>query len=541
MKQVLAALILAALTPVCARATPTESNGIRILPALALMNIDGKTDDWDLSGGIFICDDVQTQRDNLAVWMHAQYDAKNLYLLARFKDQSPLNNPGQTLADFGFQGDSLQWRIVTGVGTQSERGNHFTAWRGVGGTDVITMEGGKSFDEPVIKDVKTVGAKQAFNVDADGKGYRQEIAVPWDVLTRDGAAPAAGSPLTITFEPNFTVGINGRLSIKDNFQPGLPVDRVFTFQNWRIWGPGILETKHPVAPQPVRLADGREFPVRMENGVPTINWDGLIKIETAPGFKPIAFTMPQDGYISLNIKNAQGQVVRQLLNEVFFRKGAHTVNWDGLPTPNLGLSEAPLPAGTYRWSALFHSGIGLQLRGWAHNAGAVPWDNGPTSNWGGDFGNPTSCAADDRGVYLSWALAEAGKAIVATDVQGNVRWTNKRGGIGGARGLAVDNGVLYVLGGAAGVASEGGALYKLNSADGSYLPWEGSTDADLTIKKLGGEDKEAPEKADFIAARAGKIYLSFGAANKIDVLDGYSGKRLQVTCHTCAGKFVGEK
>ena len=306
MKQVLAALILIALTQATAHATPTESNGIRILPASAKMSIDGKTDDWDLTGGIFICDDVQTQRDNLAVWMHAQYDAKNLYLLARFKDQSPLNNPGQTLADFGFQGDSLQWRIITNANTQSERGNHFTAWRGVGGSDVIVMEGGKSFDEPGIKDVKTVGAKQAFSVDADGKGYVQEIAVPWDVLTRDGDAPQAGSLLNITFEPNFTVGINGRMSIKDNFQPKLPVDRVFTFQNWRIWGPGILATKAPVAPQPVRLADGREFPVRMENGVPTINWNGLIKVETVPGFKPISFTMPQDGYISLNIKKRAG-------------------------------------------------------------------------------------------------------------------------------------------------------------------------------------------------------------------------------------------
>ena len=80
-----------------AHATPTESNGIRILPALAKMSIDGKAQDWDLSGGIFICDDVQTQRANLNVWMHAQCDADNLYLLARFKDQSPLNNLGQAL------------------------------------------------------------------------------------------------------------------------------------------------------------------------------------------------------------------------------------------------------------------------------------------------------------------------------------------------------------------------------------------------------------------------------------------------------------
>ncbi len=528
MKQVLSGLILLALTQAPAWATPTENNGIRILPAPPTMSIDGKTDDWDLSGGIFICDDVQTQRGNLSVWMHAQYDQKFLYLLARFKDQSPLNNPGQTLADFGFGGDSLQTRIVTNVGTQSERGNHFTAWRGAGGTDVIAMEGGKTFNEPNIRDVKTVGARQAFRIDADGKGYVQEIALPWSILTRDGEAPRAGSTMQITFEPNFTVGINGRMSIKDNFQPNRSVDRVFTFQNWPGWGPGILETKHPVPPQPVRLADGREFPVHLEKGVPVVNWDGLIKVESTPGFKPITFTMPQDGFISLNIKNEAGQVMRQLLSAAFFTKGAHTVKWDGLPTPNLHLSGEPLPAGSYRWSALFHTGIGLKLRGWAHNAGTVPWDNGPSSNWGGDFGNPISAASDAQGVYLGWGLAEAGKALVATDLQGKVRWSNKRGGIGGVHGLAVEDGVLYVLGGTAGVASDGGSIYKLATSNGSYVPWAGSDEADLSLKALWGEAKDAPEKADAIAVKGGKIFLSFGAANKILVLDAQSGKRLQV-------------
>lgn len=541
MKQALTGLLLIALaqasTRTPAQATPTENNGIRILPAPAQMSVDGKATDWDLSGGIFICDDVQTQRGNLNVWVHAQYDAGNLYLLARFKDQSPLNNPGQTLADFGFQGDSLQARIVTNVGAQSERGNHFTAWRGAGGTDVIAMEGGKAFDEPGIRDVKAAGGKQAFTVDADGKGYAQEIALPWSILTRDGEAPRAGSQIQITFEPNFTVGINGRMSIKDNFQPGQAIDRVFTFQNPRIWGPGSLESKRSVAPQPVRLADGREFSVRMEQGVPVVNWDGLIRVESTPGFKPITFTMPQDGFISLNIKNAGGQVVRQLLNGAFFSKGAHTVQWDGLPTPNLRLSGEPLPAGSYRWSALFHTGIGLKLRGWAHNAGAAPWDNGPASNWGGDFGNPISAASDGPGLYLGWGLAEAGKAIVATDLQGRVRWSNKRGGIGGVRSLAVEGGVLYVLGGSAGPASEGGSLYKLATTNGSYVPWDGGADADLSLKTLWSDVKDAPEKADAIAARGGQIYLSFTAANKIAVLDAKSGKRLQVLEATAPGSL----
>jgi hypothetical protein len=524
MKQIFPPILLTFILLSSVGATPTENNSIRVLPAPGKVTIDGKANDWDLSGGIFICDDVQTQRDTIAVWLHAMYDKENLYLLAHFKDETPLNNPGQTLADFGFAGDSLQVRIVTHSGQPDERGNHFTAWRGVGGTDIITMQGGKTFKEPTVHDVKTLGAQQGFSIDGDGKGYVQEIALPWKILTRDGEALGAGATFTMTVEPNFTVGINGRMSIKDLFKANMPLDRVFTFQNFPEWGPATLEPKNNVKPQPVRLADAREFNVRMENGVPVIDWTGLIAVRETPGFKPIAFEMPKDGYVSLNIKDGQGVVVRQLLNAEFFTKGRHEVKWDGLPTPNLHVSGPPLPAGSYSWSAIYHGGIGLKFHGWAHNSGQTPWDDGPSSNWGGDFGPPVAVTSNKGGLYLGWGAAEAGKAIVATDLQGRVRWNNKRGGIGGVTGLAADDDVLYVLGGVAGPASAGGSMYKLSPANGSYLPWGGTPDADLAVKTIWGDAADAPDKANAIATNGGRIYLSFGAANKIAILDGKSGK-----------------
>src|ERR1700722_1006097 len=76
-----------------ARATQTENNVLHILPAPGPVKIDGKTDDWDLSGGIFACDDVERLRDLYSVWFFAMYDKENLYLLTRWKDETPLNNP----------------------------------------------------------------------------------------------------------------------------------------------------------------------------------------------------------------------------------------------------------------------------------------------------------------------------------------------------------------------------------------------------------------------------------------------------------------
>ena len=93
-------------------ATETENLGIRILPAAGKVEIDGKFADWDLSGGVFVCGDVEHQRDQLAVWIHALYDAENLYVLARWRDETPLSNPGLAGSDHPWNGDSLQLRII---------------------------------------------------------------------------------------------------------------------------------------------------------------------------------------------------------------------------------------------------------------------------------------------------------------------------------------------------------------------------------------------------------------------------------------------
>ena len=51
--------------------------------------------------------------------------------------------------------------------------------------------------------------------------------------------------------------------------------------------------------------------------------------------KSIRFTMPEDGYVSLNILNAEGQIVRQLLGCESFPQGEQTVAWDGLDNPGM--------------------------------------------------------------------------------------------------------------------------------------------------------------------------------------------------------------
>ena len=504
-------------------ATESENLGISILPAPAKVVVDGKVGDWDLSGGRFVCSDPETLREKLACWFHLMYDADNLYVLARWIDETPMNNPGSTKGDYGFAGDCLQFRTIM----PNDRCAHWTAWCDREGIDVIDIAYGRGFNEGSVKDATKQGVKQAFLKNADGKGYSQELAIPWKLLTKDATTASAGQRMQITVEPNFTVGSAGRLTMKGIFKPGVTIDRVFTFMGSGCWGYGTFEAQANIKPLPFRLSDAREFPVHMENGLPVIDWTGLIQSKELEGFKAISYTMPADGYISLHIKNDQGQVVRQLLNQSFQTRGEHEVKWDGLTTPHYSTPGMPVEPANYTWEAICHTGIGLRLRGFACNAGSAPWDNGPKTNWGGDHGVPTACATDGKKVYLGWSGAEAGKAMVAVDFQGNVQWRHTRGGMGGAELVAVDGNNIYAV-------SHGTSIFRITASDASYQLWDGSDSTDLTIKSIwngvtgaDGKPFAGPDRANALEADAGKVYVGFTGANVIAVLDGNSGKLLK--------------
>jgi outer membrane protein assembly factor BamB len=499
-------------------ATETEHLGMQVLPAPAKVVIDGKFDDWDLTGGIFACGDAENLRDKYSVWFHAMYDAENLYVLARWNDPTPLNNPGAK-GDFGFMGDCLQFRTVTTDAAGKERTAHWTCWKNRDGEDVVHVELGRQLNEGKIPNAKLQGAQQAFAVDADGQGYVQEIAVPWSLLTKDKQPLKPGARMVMTLEPNFTAGSLGRITIKDIFKPGVQIDRVFTFQGPGCWGYATLEKTGNLKPRAIRLSDGREFAVTMEAGLPVVNWTGLIQTKELPGFKPLRFAMPLDGYVSLNLFAPDGTVARQLLTCAFFAKGEHEVKWDGLTTPYWRTPGQPVEPGAYTWKAIAHKGIGLRLRGWACNGGSAPWDSSLTSNWGGDHGVPFSCATDGEKVYLGWTGAEAGKALLACDLQGQVQWKHTHGGMGGAEVVAVDGGIVYV-------DKWASLIYRLDAKTGSYSSWKGKDTADLSIGAIWEATAKAtgtnmPDRIEGMDARNGKVYISCASPSfrRFDIRD----------------------
>ena len=262
--------LLVVVMSVAALATSTENQGLQIVPAPGPVKIDGKFDDWDLSAGMFSCINVEDMRETRSSWFHAMYDQENLYMLGRIKDSTPLNNPGQIGADFGWRGDCMLVRIVTNYNTPQERVCHVLSWQGRTGTgqigDVVEIDYGRNFDAEKVKDAKLDGAKQVLVKDPDGEGYVQEIAVPWKFLTKDGQPLKAGDTMRVQ-------------ALGDNFMPGVAIDRPFAFRAYPQFGLATLAAKGKLDGGKVRLADKREF------SDPTRQWlaDGAVgRVEACP-------------------------------------------------------------------------------------------------------------------------------------------------------------------------------------------------------------------------------------------------------------------
>ena len=58
-KALIPVVLVLVLASTVVRATQTENFGIHVLPAPGKVTIDGRADDWDLSGGVFACDNVE--------------------------------------------------------------------------------------------------------------------------------------------------------------------------------------------------------------------------------------------------------------------------------------------------------------------------------------------------------------------------------------------------------------------------------------------------------------------------------------------------
>ena len=138
------------------------------------------------------------------------------------------------------------------------------------------------------------------------------------------------------------------------------------------------------------------------------------------GRVPVQFTIPDSGKVTVQIRNAKGEVVANPVAGVEFRKGTHTVYWDLTDVEGNPVSEP----GNYSWKGLYVPGlkVAYQYSYYPAPLNNVPWQTpNRDGGWLADHEPPrTICRVGDK-MWLG-AFAEMGDSIIEVDNSANKLW-----------------------------------------------------------------------------------------------------------------------
>lgn len=277
LKKAVRLVALLCLATVRVRATETETLVVNALPAPAQPKVDKLTlSQWDLGQGVFLCGNVEKQLNEFAVWIHVYYDNEALYVLGRFTDKTPLNNPIPINQDSPWEGDALQLHLVSRPRTESERVVDVMGWQHQGGDQRVWVQCGADYKGTAVANALTAGAAQQFRRYPNKTGYVQVLRLPWKLLTTDGRPPGVDETWRFCVQAHFSDAGHQRTTINDVVRENSG-PRVTIFRQPEIWGQ--LQFRGAGAglkPPPVRLVGGREFAVDLPDGLPVVAWNQFV-------------------------------------------------------------------------------------------------------------------------------------------------------------------------------------------------------------------------------------------------------------------------
>ncbi|MFZ2656143.1 MAG: hypothetical protein WAX69_14525, partial [Victivallales bacterium] len=538
------------------KAQITLNTGLRAVPPPGKVLIDGKLDDWDLSGEILMCYDLESLLNKYSSRAAAMYDKDYLYLSFRIKDPTPMLshvNPGvqptQSVGD-GWRSDCVELRLWAdpekGIGAEGGRVTHIDCWYYTdGGIPAANILHGSNLDKLEDKTFNAIGkgVDAAFTKDADGKGYTQEMRISWSLLRRDGRPCAAGESMRLGIQTSW-----GDPSAQNFFEhqfadllnPEHP-QREFFGNRYDAWG--ILS-----------FSDKGKLPPSDSIGKLSV-FESLNKVRySTSGPVKIEYSIPHDGSVTLVVEKlpsagsasplqagsgqANGTRVRNLISDYPRKAGANTDYWDGCD--DSGRLVGP---GEYIVRGLCHEGVDPVFRMAYGSPGNPPWETSDRKgNWLSDHVPPLAAAADDARVYLSSEFSEGGNTVIAVDLDGQKQWGISRdpGGM-----LATHGGYLYMLrsGRVPYHQSPGGkiSITRMDPAKGAYVPFsdkqsfkliaEFPNDHQIKPREPAGEAVAAHAyDADWcqfeamgLASAGGKLHVSLFYQNAIIDIDPESG------------------
>jgi hypothetical protein len=407
------------------------------------VTIDGKLNDWDLSGQIemFV---VEATRRTQSARFALMYDDAALYLSGDVNDTTPMMNRHDPKVDphKAWDADACQIRIVidpkAGYPVVDDEFRyregrnppkdirdeivHLTLWHYTDANAAnVQMHVGMSYRCP-RKEWEPHGLVPRDQFEgqylkrADGSGYSFEYRIPWQTLGAKNPLKAdevvAGTVGFTWSRPDGLATGGGSAWAYDVMSgPGFP------FQSSACWGKVVFSKTGQLSKDLTEEGLPPERPLPLE----------------------FAYELPQDSECTIQIFDPKGQSVRILVPQQERPGGRNLERWDGLDAQG-----NPLPAGDYVWKGVYHQPITAKYRFSAHNSGNPPYptDDGK-GGWGGDHGTPQAVCALNDGMILAWDVCEYGWGIIRTDLEGKKLWGCSQD----ATHLATDGERLFFAGG----------------------------------------------------------------------------------------------
>ena len=473
--------------------------------------IDGKLDDWDLSGEE-VCWNAEEYADEEYAKLAFMYDDANFYVSVRMglrdHDYTNANRP----ADRYWYGDCIQLRMCTDPAqphplhkVDTERILAVNIWKNTKtGEDNLFYTATPGWD----KVMKNRPEGSEVKIVTEGRFATMEARMSWASLgVPDGKMPfKVGETMSAVVDVKWMPGSDGHYTafICDR-DPG-----AFAFLNLDTWGRIAFSPKGGLPPKAKTLADVAKA-ARAAANAPKVT------------STPITVKIPKAGKLSVSIVEPNGWVVRELIGGEWHEAGDVTVYWDGRDA--LG---KPCETGrAYTWKAYLHDGLDWEYVGTVGVSGNPPYETADgKGGWGSDHGPAVDSAADETGRYFIWHVAEGGRAVVKTDFDGNVIWRTSpfvAGGFCPFDAIASDGGMLYIVLEQGGDGQRVTQLVRLDAATGNY---ELFPDGRGSIPIPAAKDRvDLPIRGEFalntvgVAAKDGTVWVSDTMGDRILVLD----------------------
>ena len=191
-------------------AAPTAGPPMKIMPAPAQVTIDGDLTEWNKDGKLGPATFDPDSIDDFSATCYAMYDANYLYLAAVIVEPHPPYNTYPVKGVGAWNGDAvairmssnpaLKWPLEGSRDTLKDAPDLFTAdfWWNEGKKrtywDAYHGMGG-----PRIPDEEWGDTQVAVKLAADGKGYTEEVRVPWKTINLN-YHPQTGDRIAFTWE-----------------------------------------------------------------------------------------------------------------------------------------------------------------------------------------------------------------------------------------------------------------------------------------------------------------------------------------------------